>query len=394
MKLKTLFIILILIGCIGQISSDIYAPALPQVAHFFSIPMTLAQMSLTIYLFFMAISQLIYGPLSEAIGRKKPLMVGICIYTLGSLICMISQNIDMLIVGRVIQGCGAGSSAALWRSIFRDCFTGDDLSKYGSYFGIALTFVIPAAPAIGGYLNQYLGFHSIFIFLFVYAVAALLMLTINFEETHSNPDKNKLKRSIIAAHFKEILTHKVFIGASLASFFTYGAFFSWFTVGPALMIHHLGLSSSTFGWLCLITAAIAMSIASFVNARLVKKFGGDTMLATGWGIMILSGIGLLTFQTLIGSNIIAITAMVTIMYFGATLIWPNLFAKAFTPFGHMAGYAGALYSCFQLGGGAILASLLAHLPNQNSYALAACFIITPIIAGLARSLTRKTAEPT
>jgi Bcr/CflA subfamily drug resistance transporter len=380
MNLKTLFIILLLIGCLGQMGSDIYAPALPQVAHLLGTPLHTAQLSLTLYVFGLALSQLIYGPLSEGIGRKKPLIIGLCIFILGSVICSLASNIETLMLGRITQGLGAGSTAALWRSIFRDKFKGDALSKYGSYFGVIITFVVPAAPALGGYLTHYLGWHSVFIFLTAYAFISLLITTLFFKDTHSNPQRSELRPKAIKGHFKEVLSHRIFITNALASFLTYGAFFSWFTVGPALLIHHMHMSSVTFGWVCLISAAVAMSLGSLFNARFVMKLTGDRILKLGWGIMMLSGVLLGASYLLFGNQLWAIVAMVTVMYFGATLIWPNLFSAAFTPFGHIAGYAGALYSCAQLLGGAILATLASHLYAQNPLALASIFILAPLCA--------------
>lgn len=387
--MKTLFFIILMVGCLGQISSDIYAPALPAVALSLGVKITAAQLSMTIFLFFLAFSQLIYGPLSEGLGRRMPLFIGLSLYIVGTIICILSTNITLLITGRIIQGLGAGATAALWRAIFRDMFSGDRLSKYGSYFGIAITFVIPAAPALGGFLNHYSHWDSIFIFLLCYAVATLILTMTCYKETSTLKSIDRLKLSFITSSFKELLTNKNFIGTALASFMTYGAFFSWFTVGPVLLIQNAGMTSVHFGLICLVTSAVAMTLGSFVNAKFVETLGGNAMLGIGWSIMVCAGLVMLLSQ----SQTTLIIASVAIMYFGATLIWPNLFSKAFTPFGHIAGYAAALYSCFQLGGGAILGTLCSHLPHATPTALSCVFISAPIIAALIYINLNRTQTP-
>ena len=101
---------------------------------------------------------------SEGIGRKIPLIGGLIIIFVGSLVCLYASTIETLLVGRFIQGIGAGAGASLWRSIFRDSFRGDQLAKYGSYLSIFMIFIVPASPTLGGYLEEWFGWHSCFYF--------------------------------------------------------------------------------------------------------------------------------------------------------------------------------------------------------------------------------------
>src|SRR5262245_49447650 len=120
---KTLLIIILLIACMGQVASDIYTPSFVAIADSLHIRLIEVQLSMSIYMLGLALSQLVYGPLSEAFGRRLPLLAGLMILCLGGLICLFSFSIDQLILGRLIQGLGAGACIVLWRSIFKDVYS-------------------------------------------------------------------------------------------------------------------------------------------------------------------------------------------------------------------------------------------------------------------------------
>lgn len=382
MKTSFLFLNVLLIACLTSVSTDIYAPSLTAIASLMQVPVEWAQFSLTIFMPGLAFSQLIYGPLSEGIGRRKPLIAGLLVFLAGSLLSIFATGIGALILGRFIQGFGAGACSSLWRPIFRDVYQGDDLAKYGGWLSIIITFFVPAIPVLGGYLQHYIGWQASFAFLILYSLITLFFIVYVFRETSQHHHPERLKKTFILQSFQELLKSPVFMGYALSVFFCYGAFFSWFAIGPVLLIKHLGLSPVEFGWIAFTIGASAMGLAGTVNGKAVKHFGGKTMLRFGWSMMFLSGCLLLTGQALFGVNLYAIILPVFLFYFGVSFIWPNAFAGAFTPFGHIAGYAGSLYSFMQLGGGALVGSITAWLPADSAFPLALIFILSPFLAWL------------
>lgn len=341
-----------------------------------------AQFSLTIFMIGLAFSQLIYGPISEGVGRRIPLIAGLLIFICGSLLSILATDIKFLILGRLVQGLGAGACASLWRSIFRDVYHGDELSKYGSWLSVIVTFFVPAVPVLGGYFQKYISWQANFGFLIFYSVVALLLITYMFKEASQHHHPERLKSQFILQAFKQLLTSPIFMGYTLAVFFCYGAFFSWFAVAPILLIKHVGLSPVEFGWVSFVIGAGAMGLAGAINGKVIKRFGGKFMLRFGWATMFASGCLLLIGYGIFGVNLYAITLPVFFFYFGVTFIWPNAFAGAFTPFGTIAGYAGSLYSFMQLGGGALIGNITAWLPASSPLPLAVIFIISPILAWL------------
>ncbi len=383
MKSSTvLFLVVVLAACLTQFGADIYAPSLPAISEQMQVDIGLVQWSMSIYMLGIALSQLVFGPLSEGIGRKVPLLLGMLIMLGGSLLCLFSTNVHMLITGRLIQGLGAGAAAALWRTIFRDLYQGDKLAKYTSYLVILIMFIVPAAPALGGYLQHYLNWQASFGFMVLYGVVVLCAIQWGYKETSQHHHLERLKPSFIGRTYLQMLTNPIFMGITLCTFLSYGAFFSWLVVGPVLLIKVVGLSPVAYGWITLLGGGIAYGLAGTINGKVVTRFGASTMIQFGWSVMIFSSILFFLGQIFIGTTALTLVIPMLFLYFGGTFIWPNVYAMAFTPFGKVAGYAGALYGAMQLGGGAALGGLISYLPDQTPIPLAWIVLIASIVSWL------------
>lgn len=379
---KLFFTILLLVSCLGQIASDIYAPSLPAIAHELHSPISHVQWSMAIYMLGMSLSQLIYGPLSDGLGRRIPLLTGLLIVLFGSIVCLFAPNIKILIAGRLIEGCGAGASATLWRSIFRDKYQGEQLAKYGSFLAIFYTFIIPASPTLGGYLQEYFGWRSNFVFLILYTLITLLLVLISFQETSQHHHHSRLNTQFITQSFKEIFTHRQFVAYTLCSFFSYGAFFCWFNTGPVLLIHIIGVSPVAFGWITFLGGGSAIALSSYINGKIVSRFGMQNLLQVGLLIMFAAGSIMLLGKLIFGITLLAITVPMVVFYFGVTFIWPNAFSSAITPFGKIAGYAGAAYGFTQIAGAFVIGTIASYLPTSNQIPLALIFMTAPLLSWL------------
>ena len=166
-----------------------------------------------------------------------------------------------------------------------------------------------------------------------------------------------------------MLASKLFMTTTFSVFLSYGALFSWFIVGPVLLIDIIGIRPSEFGWINFVGALGAYSLASFINRRLVKKLGMETIMRFDFTVIISCGILMSLGYAFFGIDIYAIVAPTILLFFSSSFIWPNAYARAFTPFGKIVGYAGALYCFMQIGGGAVLGSILAYLPQIISFLL-------------------------
>lgn len=377
-----LFSLLLLIGCLARIASDIYAPSIPMIAKDLHGTIDMVQFSMSIYMLGVSLSQLIYGPVSEGVGRKIPILTGLLIMSSGSIINIFSTSINILILGRFIEGLGAGACSSLWRTIARDTFKGEELAKKMSYLVVFFVFIIPAAPLLGGYIDEIFGWRANFIFMAFYAILAFIISLLKLKETNRNKDKKKLKISYIKENFIFMLKSRSFMQIAFAILLTYGAFFAWFLVGPVLLIKKLGVSPSDFGWINFIGLGGSFFTASLINGQIVSKAGTKFMLRMGWNITILSGFSMLIIYMLLDVDFWGIIIPMMFFAFGATFIFPNAFAVSFTPFGDRAGYAAAIYGSMQIGGGALIGMLISYLPDENQLYLAATILLCSSLAWL------------
>jgi len=379
---KLLFFVIVLAACLTQVASDVYAPSLPSIALNLHTSVDLVQWSMAIYMLGVALSQLIYGPISEGVGRKAPLIVGLAIMLLGSVVCVFTPTIEVLIWGRFVQGCGAGAAASLWRTVFRDIYSGEELSKQGSYLIIFIMFIIPAAPALGGYLQEGFGWRASFIFMCGYAIVALFAIIFGFKETSQYHHLERLRLGYIRKTYLELLTSRLFMGVTLCTFLSYGALFAWFVVGPVLLIKSIGISPVAFGWISFLSGGAAYASAGMLNGRFVSRFGMPNMMRFGWAVMFFSGLLMVALSYSVGLKTWAVVLPAMILYFGSTFIWPNAVATAFTPFGKIAGYAGCLYGFIQISGAAFMGGIMSYLPDNTQIPLAIATLLSSLASWL------------
>ena len=372
--------ILLLIACVAQVSTDIYLPSIPAISKYFAASISAAQWTIPLFMIGLAGSQLFYGPISDGVGRHKPLLFGLCVALVGTILCVFAVNIQMLLAARLLQGLGVGACSTMWRSIFRDSFEADDMAKYLSYFIMVFTFFGPAIPVVGGYLQHYISWRANFVAILLYIILILLTVIFILPETNKQIDKNKLKFKYIYGSYKELLTSRVFLVNNSFSFLACGGLFGWITTAPVLLMKHANLSAIYFGWVMLFSAAIPFALSGYTNAKLVKKFGTGVMLCFGWLCILVAGLLMLLADHMFGVNLWSVILPVMLFYFGTMYIYPNAFARAFKPFAHIAGVAGALYSGFQLLGAAIFSAIMAHFPSNTSDPFACILIIIPVVS--------------
>lgn len=379
-KVLKLLTVLGLVACLTGFASDIYAPSFLTMASQLKATVPGIQRTMSIFMLAVALTQLLYGSLSEVFGRRMPLLGGLCVMMAGSLLCAGADSLTTLMLGRFVQGAGAGACACLWRSIFRDIFNAQQMAKYGGYLGIVMVYVVAAAPFLGGHLEEYPGWRASFVAVFMYALIVFLGVCFILPETNIHRSKERFSMEFFVGACKQLLTSPLFMGYCLCVFFTYGALFSWFVVGPVVCAVYFEVSPVDFGSLNLVLGGTAMAVGGIFNGRYVGRLGQTAMLRLGWSIVILSGLLIIVLDLVYGKALLPFWVCIFMFLFGVTLIWPNAFARAFAPFGAIAGYAGGVYSAMQLGGGAVLGWASSFLPCHKPYPLALVFIASALSA--------------
>ncbi len=378
MNSTTKFILLLLfLSVIGQIANDIYLPSLPFIAKNLQSDVTTVQLTLTVFMIGLTVSQFFYGSLSDAFGRKIPFIIGIVLVFIGSLICLIANQINTLMIGRLIQGIGAGASITITRAMMRDHFSKEELARHNSFMALASIGILAIAPTIGGYLQQYFNWRANFLFLLIYSLISFLILVFYISESNQHRDVKHIKIKNILQNYLSLLSGRYFMGYALCPFFAFAAFVAWVASGPILLQKTLHLSPVEYGW-CYFITACAFTLGALINRQVVKRFSINKMILFGIGILFLSSALLLLFYFLGFINVYVIVIPAFILVLAGSFIFPNSSAGAFDKIPHMVGVGAALFGGLQILGGVIASSLIAVLPSTTQLPMAIIILIASL----------------
>ena len=243
---------------LAGVSTDIYLPSLPAMSVQFDSSKSMLQITVTSFLIAMAIGQFFAGPISDAYGRKKPLIASMILQFIATVFIVFASSVPWIIFWRFFQGIGAALMMVPARAIINDIFTGDALKRQFNYTTISFALAPIVAPYIGGYLQHFFGWHASFIFIIIYQLITLLLLLVGFEETLKMRQKLSLK--YFTGSYSQIFTNKHYI-VCVAFLSVLMGYFSLFSImGPFLVQDTLGKSAIFYG-----EVALLMGLAWFLG---------------------------------------------------------------------------------------------------------------------------------
>jgi DHA1 family 2-module integral membrane pump EmrD-like MFS transporter len=365
-----MFFITVLLAILGLVGTDLFVPSLPQIAATYHVLPHVAQLTITLFLIGFASSQLFYGPLSDYFGRKPPLMIGVTIFVIGSLICIIAHSFEMLCTGRIIQGIGVGAGLSLARVIIRDSYTGTLLAVKTAQVGIFVSLTPPLAPLIGGFLQEYFGIKASFVFMFIYGLILLLLLFFKFPETilHKNKELN-LKKVIL--QYIKFTQHHIFIRYALIAGLAFASIILYASVLPFIIQVQLKLSAAMNG-IILLLSALGISCGSLLSSRVVKSISSKQLINAGLLLFVLGGILLLITELLFGTELMSLIPCIFLISMACGLIFPNAIVLCFSEIHVNIGIAGALYGTIQMCISTMINLILNTIPHQGQFMLG-CF---------------------
>lgn len=247
-KPSLVFVVLLLMILL-QTTTNQYIPSLPAITEYFHSTVESIQLTLSLFMLGLCFSHLIYGPLSDKIGRRPPLMLGIGVSILGSLCCFLAPSVLVLMLGRFLQGFGIGCCNSVGRSLVRDLFTDRILAKIGSYVGVISIFILAVSPTFGGYIQEHAGWRANFLFLFVFGIIVWILAVLVLPETNKNLNPNALRIRVMTRNYLILLKSRVFLGYTLCACFACAGIVSYLTIAPFLFQNVLGLTPLEFGQL-------------------------------------------------------------------------------------------------------------------------------------------------
>ncbi|WP_404971080.1 multidrug effflux MFS transporter [Vibrio campbellii] len=252
-EFKTILLACLIIS-VGQLSMGLVFPSLPWIAKDFDISLDQAQLLVSVYLLGFGPSQFIYGPVSDALGRKKVLLAGLLIAMLGLLmIIFLSHIFTGMVAGRFLQGLGTGCCAVLARASTRDRFNGPELPVALSYIAMAASITPLVAPVIGGFINAHFGWTMVFISLLGYVSLAWVVIVVRFKETVTQTSALPSPKKMLL-QYRDLLTSRYFMSFASIGWLNFSLMITTVSVMPFIMQNQIGMTSDQYAMWALIPA--------------------------------------------------------------------------------------------------------------------------------------------
>ena len=357
-----LVLILGLLSAIGPFAIDMYLPALPQIGSSLNAQVGAVQTSLTAFFLSVGLGQLLYGPVSDMMGRKPPLYFGLILFAASSVGCALAPNIETLVVFRFLQGLGAAAGMAVPRAVVRDLHTGHAAARMMSLLMLVFSVSPILAPLAGSGVIALAGWRAVFWVVAVAAVLGLIATWRGVEETRTAAAR--LDSSLVGAlkAYLVLLRDWHYLGLVFIGGCAMAGFFVYLAGSPFVLINHYGLSPVQYSVAFSVNAAAFFASAQF-TARLGRRYGMAPVVkaaASGAGAVMLA---LLAHYLLGGDRL----AVLLVLYFVASalmgLVIPTTSVLALEEHGEIAGTASALLGTLQMLSGAAAMQIVGHFSN-------------------------------
>ena len=387
-----LAVILGLITAVGPFAVDMYLPALPSMGKSLGAGAGAVQMSLMAFFVVIGICQLIYGPLSDMVGRKLPIYGGLVIFIAGSIGCALSPDITTLIGFRVLQAFGACAGMVVPRAIVRDLHTGPDATRLMSLLMLTVSISPILAPLTGSFVIGAFGWRGVFVALTIAAVIALGLALTQLKETRPLDARDESSWGSAFNAYGRLLRDGEFIGLNLVGAFGTSSFFVYLGSASFVLINHYGLTPRLFS-LCFALNAAGFFGFSQMTGWLTQRYGLARVIrvaAAGFALPMLAMAALFALSI---NNLLALMLPLFVGYGFLGLVIPASAVLALEHHGEIAGTASALMGSLQIIIGSALMALAGLFANGRPepmvFAIAACAASTFLVTWI----TLKRAGP-
>lgn len=365
-------IILLLGGlaALGPFAIDMYLPGFPAIAKSLDTDIAQVGLSLTSYFIGISVGQLIYGPLVDRFGRKKPLLIGLSIFVIASIGCALVPTVEWLIALRLLMALGGCAGMVASRAVVRDVFPVEDIPKVFSSLVLVMGIAPIIAPTIGGFVTASFGWRYIFYVLAAIGGVTLLAVGLFLKESRGADPSLSLKPEKVLGEFFGVLKNRVFLTYALSASAAQAGLFAYISGSSFVFMEIFQLSETQFGWAFGLNAFGFIAGSQLNRLALRRNTTAQVTLAAG-AVQFAAGV-LLILGTLFGFlPTSAVLVLIFIYMVSLGFISPNATALALGPFARNAGSASALMGSFQMAVGALASILVSVLHNGTAIPMTA-----------------------
>jgi MFS transporter, DHA1 family, multidrug resistance protein len=359
--------LLVLVTAIAPAALHMLVPSLPLLATVFDAPAANVQLVLTLFLAGIATGQLVYGPVSDRLGRRPVLIAGLLLFLVGTALCGLAWSLPVLIVGRVLQAGGGCAGMVLGRAIVRDLFDRERSASAIATITMAMSLAPSISPAIGAYLAEWVGWRADFALLGAVGAAVLVLTVAKLEETHAAPASVSLAG--MTRSFVLLLRSPAFRGFAFGTAFTSASWFTFLASAPYLLSEVLHQPPSTYG-LMILLPMVGYILGNAAVARLTVPFGITRLCVFGLALSLASGV-MLAVWCLVDLTPWALFVPMAISSVGNGISQPPGIAAGLSVFPRIAGAASGLMGFLQMMIAAAGTFLIGQLPQGTPLSMVA-----------------------
>ena len=374
-KKSIILTLLCLMPIIGM-AVDLIAPSLPAIAKGLNVSHVVVKDIITLYLIGYAFGNFFTGFLTDALGRKKLIRIGLLGFVLASLLPILIPHMWMLLISRLLQGLTIGAAAVVIRAIVSDILTPDELIKIGVLLGSMFGLGPVIGPLIGGYLQFYLGWKACFAFFAIIALVAFMAVIFVIPETHFN--RHPLHIKTITNNLTEVVSHKKFMAMVLIMGAVYSLMITFNTVGPFLIQTILHYNPVFFGHIALCMGLFFL-LATIVCRYLLNILKVERLLLIFINAAFVVAVLATLASYMDSNNITLITVISACMFFACGFIFPMSMGKGVSLFQHISGTATATMYLINILMTSVVAFILSFINIQTSIPMIWTFLILILI---------------
>ncbi len=365
-----LTVILALLTMVAPFSIDTYLPSFPDIGREFAVNGTRMQQTLSLYLVGFALMTLVYGPLSDAFGRRRVILFAMAVYVATSVGCAVASNYHWLLAMRIGQGLSASGGLIVGRAVVRDAFSGSRAQRAMSDVMLVFALAPAVAPIIGGWLHSYAGWRSVFWFLTGLGVFLWLLVGLRLPESLPPEHRRSPHPAHIARSYRRALATRRFMLLIAVFALNFGGFFLYIAGSPVVVYDFLGLGAHDF-WRMFVPLVSCLMLGAFLSGRLAGRLTPAQTASIG-ALLMIAGAGLNVLSaSLVAPSSVSLIAPLTVYVTGMALSIPSVTLLVLDVFPHHRGLSAALQGFGQTLFNSVVAGVITPLATTGPRTMAA-----------------------